>query len=288
MKGIRIFGGRLRIGWLMFPVVIALVALGMGRAVLIYIPVMIVHEWAHLLAAAALGVRITGMELWPFGCSATIEGFAMPRSREMIVAAAGPAANIVLACAVFLIDKYGGGMVLAEPLIAANIGIAAINMLPALPLDGGRIARAAFTPYLGYRRATRLTAGAGVFFSVVICGAGIYAAFAGALNFSFFVMAVFLCIAALDARRGAAFALVRDLSGKRNTLQKRRTLAVNRIAAMQTDTVGDVMRALETGKYNIVTVLDSGMGVAAELDERQILDAMMNKGPGITLARLKK
>ena len=287
MKGIRVFGGKLKIGWLMIPAVIVLIALGMGRAVLLYIPVMVVHEWAHMLAASALGVRLVGMELWPFGCSAKIESFAMSRSKEMIVAAAGPTVNIVIACVIFIIDEYVRDIAVAQQLIAANIGIAAINMLPALPLDGGRIARAAFTSFLGYQRATRVTAGAGVFFSVVIFGVGLYVAFDGALNPSLFVMAVFLCIASLGAFRGAAYALVRDLSGKRDTLLKRRTLAVNRFVAMQTDTVGDVMRALETGKYNVVTVLDKDMGVAAEIDERQILGAMMQSGPQTTLSRLK-
>lgn len=287
MKGIRTFGGRLKIGWLMIPAVIVLFALGMGGAVLLYIPVMIVHEWAHMLAASALGVRITDMELWPFGCSAKIESFAMSRSKEMIVAAAGPAVNLVMACAVFVIDAYVRDIAIAQQLIAANVGIAAVNMLPALPLDGGRIARAAFASFLGYHRATRVTAGAGVFFSVVMLGVGVYAAIVGAFNPSLFVMAVFLFIAAIGAMRGAAYTLVRDFSGKRDTLSRRRTLAVNRFAAMQTDTVGSVMRALETGKYNVVTVLDSDMGAVAELDERQILAAMMQSGPQTTLARLK-
>ena len=287
MKGIRIFGGKLKIGWLMFPAVIVLIALGMGEAVLVYIPVMIVHEWAHLLAASALGVRITEMELWPFGCSAKIESFALSRSKEIIVAAAGPAVNLVMASAVFVIHTYMHPIAIADRLITANIAIAAINMLPALPLDGGRIARAAFSSFLGYRRATRVTAVTGVLFSVIMLGVGIYAAVNGVVNPSFFVMAVFLCIAAAQALHGAAYTLVRDFSGKRDTLSRRRTLAVNRFAAMKTDTVGDVMRMLETGKYNIVTVLNDDMGIAAELDEREILDGMMTKGPGVMLSSLR-
>ena len=287
MKGIRIFAGKLKISWLMFPAVIALVALGMGEALLYFIPVLIIHEWAHILAAAALGVHISNMELWPFGCSANIESFSMSRSKEMIVAAAGPAVNIVAACAIFAIDTYAHDIAIADKLITANIGIAAVNMLPALPLDGGRIARAAFASFLGYRRATRIMAFAGVFFSALIFAAGVYAAFEGAFNPTLFVMALFLCIAAIGAFRGAAYTLVRDFSGKRDTLSRRGTLAVNRFAAMQTDTVADVMRVLETGKYNVVTVLDADMGVSAELDERQILGAMMESGPQTTLAKLK-
>ena len=71
--------------------------------------------------------------------------------------------------------------------------------------------------------------------------------------------------------------LIRDLSGKRQRMNKRKTLNVNRFAAMQSDKISDIMKEFEAGKYNIVTVLDKDMGVLGELDERQILDGMMQQ-----------
>ncbi|MDD5017570.1 MAG: M50 family metallopeptidase [Eubacteriales bacterium] len=283
MKGLRIFGKKLKVNLLLIPAVIILFVFGMGEAVLYFIPVLIIHEWAHILAAAALGMTITEMELWPFGCAAKMQCFAMSRAREIIVAAAGPAVNMVFACLVFIIDKSIHTIAIADRLITANITIAAINMLPALPLDGGRIARAAFSSFMGNRRATKVTAISGVFFSAVLLGFGVYAAIGYAFNPSFFIMGFFLCLSAVKEFKNAPYTLIRDFSGKRDTIEKRRTLSINRFAAMQSEKLCDIMREFEAGKYNIVTVLDNNMGVVGELDERRILDGMMQKGTHATL-----
>ena len=282
MKGLKV-GRKLKVNLLIIPAAILLVVFGMGEVLLYVIPVLLVHEWAHILASAALGMTITEMELWPFGCAAKMQCFAMSRSREIIVAAAGPAANMALACLIFVIDRYIYTIAVADKLIAVNITIAAINMLPALPLDGGHIARAAFASFMGRKRATKVMAGSGIFFSIVLLAIGIYAAFNNALNPSLLIMGFFLGLSAVKEFKNAPFALIRDFSGKRETIDKRRTLCINRFAAMQNEKVRDIMREFEAGKYNIVTVLDKDMGVLCELDERQILDGMMQKGTQTTL-----
>lgn len=286
MKAVWLLGGRLRISLLMIPVVIGLIVFGMGEIVLYYIPVVLLHEWAHVLMAAALGMAITQMELFPFGCAARLQCFAVSRAKEIIVAAAGPLANMAAACAIFFIDKYAFEISIADKLITANLALAAVNMLPALPLDGGRITRALFASFMGYKRATRLTAFAGIFFSVVILAVGLWAAIEGTINPSFFIMAFFLCLAALKELKSAPYTLIRDFSGKRASIEKRKTLHVNRFAAMQSQPVSDIMREFEAGKYNVVTVLDKDLGVIGELSEQQILGGMMQKGAQVTLGSL--
>ena len=284
MKALRV--GRLKINLLLIPAVAVLIALGMGDVLLCYVPAVLLHEWAHVLAATSLGMTITELELLPFGCAARLQCFAMSRGKEIVVAAAGPAANMLFACAVFVTDRYALSIAIAEPLIAANLALASINLLPALPLDGGRIARAAFAAWLGYPRATRLTAIAGIVFAVALTGLGVYTIVAGQVSPSLFVMGFFLLISAVKELKSAPFALIRDFSGKRATIERKRTLSVNRIAAMQNERVSDVLRAFEAGKYNVVTVLRSDMGVLSELDEREVLDSMMRSGTGSTLGSL--
>lgn len=286
MAGLRLFGGKLRVNWLLFPVVIILIAIGMGDVVLYYIPVLIVHEWAHIIMAAALGMTITEMELFPFGCAAKMQCFAMSRSREIIVAAAGPAANMVLASTVFVIHTYVVEIPGADKLIAANITIAAVNLLPALPLDGGHIARAAFASFLGNKRATKITAYAGIFFAVVLSAVGIIVLALGIINPSFLIMGVFIGISAVKELKNAPYTLIRDFSGKRAAIDKRKTLNINRFAAMSSDKISDIMREFEGGKYNVVTVLDREMGVMCELDERAVLNGIMEKGTGATLGSI--
>ncbi len=285
MKALRV--GRLKINLLLIPAVIALIALGMGEVLLCYIPAVMLHEWAHILAATSLGMTVTELELLPFGCAARLQCFAMSRGKEIVVAAAGPAANMLFACAVFVVNRYAFPIAISDKLIAANLALASVNLLPALPLDGGRIARAAFAAWLGYSRATRITAAAGIVFAAAMTGAGIYTWVAGhQISPSLFIMGFFLCIAAIKELKSAPFALIRDFSGKREAIGRKRTLSVNRIAAMQGEHIGDVLRAFEAGKYNIITVLRGDMGVLGELDEREVLSGMMRVGTGATLGSL--
>jgi len=265
------------------PVVVLFVVFGQTKMLLATLPVLLVHEWAHVLTANALGMKITQMELLPFGCAAKMSSFAMTRSREIIVAAAGPAANMVFACAVFLADEFFFSIEISRLLISTNIAIAAVNLLPALPLDGGRIARAAFSSYLGTVRATKVTAVMGVVFSAVLLGVGVLIVIDGTVNLSFFVMGAFLCIAAIKEMKSVPYVLIRDFSGKRAALQKRKTMCVNRFVAMRSDKVSEILREFESGKYNVVTVLDQNLGVVFELDEKQIMQAVMQKGLHVTL-----
>ncbi len=291
MKSLRLFGGRLKINLLMFPAVAVLFFIGMGDIVFYYIPTVLIHEWAHVIFATALGMTVNEMELFPFGCAAKLQCFAVSRAKEIVVAAAGPAANMLAACAVFFIDKYATPIAIADKLIASNLALAAVNLLPALPLDGGRIVRALFASFMGYKRATRLMAVAGIFFAAVLLGVGVWALFRETVNPSFFIMGFFLCVAAVKELKSAPYTLIRDFTGKREAFDKRKTLSVNRFAAMQTETLREIMREFEAGKYNIVTVLDKELGVLGELDERQILSGMMEKGTQVTLGsiyRLKK
>jgi stage IV sporulation protein FB len=291
MKPLRLFGGRLKINLFLIPAVVFLFVIGMGDVVLYSIPTVLLHEWAHVIFATALGMTVSEMELFPFGCAAKLQCFAVSRAKEIVVAAAGPAANMAAACAVFFIDKYGIEISVADKLIASNLALAAVNLLPALPLDGGRIVRAIFATFMGYKRATRVTACAGIFFALVLLGVGIWALFQDTLNPSFFIMGFFLCLAAAKELKSAPYTLIRDFTGKREVIDKRKTLNINRFAAMRTETLRDIMREFEAGKYNIVTVLDKDLGILGELDERQILDGMMEKGTQVTLGsiyRLKK
>src|SRR5689334_19917666 len=133
----------------------------------------LLHELGHALVARRLGVHVSGIELSFFGgASKMVE---MPRSadHEIAIAAAGPAVSLMLAGA-----GLGLGLALHVDLFAEigviNLMLAAFNLIPALPMDGGRILRALLTRKMDFVRATevavqvsRAVAIAFVFFGLV-------------------------------------------------------------------------------------------------------------------------
>lgn len=108
-----------------------------------------VHELGHSYIAARNDVKVAEITLWLFGGVAKLEGDADDAGAEFRIAAAGPAMSVVagIACGVayWAVDRSGGSAVFASLLVwlsAINVVLAVSNLLPAFPLDGGRMLRA--------------------------------------------------------------------------------------------------------------------------------------------------
>ncbi|MGB0952420.1 MAG: site-2 protease family protein [Planctomycetota bacterium] len=95
------------------------------------------HELAHALVAKRLGLRVIDITIWPLGGMARMEGLATSPQHEALVAAAGPAANIGFGLILLLVP----GPIAADA-AWINLVLGLGNLLPAFPLDGGRILRA--------------------------------------------------------------------------------------------------------------------------------------------------
>ena len=115
----------------------------------------VLHELGHALVARKLGVRVSGIELGFFGGAAKMVELPRTANHELAIAAAGPAVSLALG---------GAGLGLAAlahlPLFAwigwTNLVIAGFNLIPALPMDGGRILRALLTRKMDFVAATDL------------------------------------------------------------------------------------------------------------------------------------
>ncbi len=130
--------------------------------------VVILHEFGHILAAKHFGIPSKDIILSPLGGIARGQGLPKKPSHEMAIAAAGPAVNLVLAGVTYLGLQAipwthigpGGGFAgsLMNWFFTINVVLALFNLIPALPMDGGRILRAALTHKMGYLRATQTAA----------------------------------------------------------------------------------------------------------------------------------
>ena len=150
------------------------------------------HELGHALVARHSGIEILGIDLWFFGGIAKLNRDSLTPGEECRVAAAGPAVTllIVVICtavgsalagsgdfldAVRISATPSPGLALLGWLTFVNAFLFVFNMVPAFPLDGGRIARAAAWKVTGDRnRGTRFSARLGQGFSYVLIGLGIY------------------------------------------------------------------------------------------------------------------
>ena len=147
-------------------------------AAVIFFASLIAHELGHALQARREGMEIEGITLWLFGGVARFKGMFPSAGAEFRIAIAGPLVSLALGVAFVLIAAVAGLPAEAEGVVAwlgyINLLLLVFNLLPALPLDGGRVLRSALWALRGdYGAATRLAAGVGRGFGFAFIAAGI-------------------------------------------------------------------------------------------------------------------
>lgn len=136
----------------------------------------LVHEFGHALMARRLGVVIAEIELHFFGGMAKMRSLPETPRAEILIAAAGPATSFIIgAISAGLFAATGSSLLLT--LAVVNITLGTFNLLPALPMDGGRIFRAALQTRLGGLKATRIATKVARGLAVVMGGIGLASLF---------------------------------------------------------------------------------------------------------------
>ncbi|MCP4545680.1 MAG: hypothetical protein GY835_04325 [bacterium] len=135
----------------------------------------LLHELGHCLAAGSFGIRVGSITLYPFGGVAAAGNIPRQPRQEILIAIAGPAVNLILAILIVLIlwlsgsplIDLSGEIPLLTYLLYANIALLTFNLIPAFPLDGGRVLRAVLAIKLPYTTATRWAVRIGMLFSLI-------------------------------------------------------------------------------------------------------------------------
>src|SRR6187399_684509 len=132
----------------------------------------VLHEFGHAFAAKAFGINTPDITLLPIGGVARLERMPEEPVQELIIAAAGPAVTALIAVGAFI----GGGSwdyppttetSIPDILFTMNVVLLLFNLLPAFPMDGGRVLRALLATRMSYARATQVAATVGQGFAFV-------------------------------------------------------------------------------------------------------------------------
>src|SRR5262245_57159503 len=163
-----------------FPVMVAWFALSQGNSrdalltvgeLLLMFACVLLHELGHALAARRYGIATRKIVLLPFGGVAQLERMPEKPAQELVVALAGPGVNVILATGLAVALRVLGAKPeqlfaladqgLLEFLLISNVFMLLFNLLPAFPMDGGRVLRSLLAMRLPYPRATRIASQVG-------------------------------------------------------------------------------------------------------------------------------
>ena len=132
----------------------------------------LLHEMGHALAARRYGIGTRSITLLLFGGLAALERIPSSPRKELVVALAGPAVNVVIALMLWPIVYFTEGW--GATLLAINVMLVLFNLLPAFPMDGGRVLRAALASRMDHLRATRIAVTVGRAIAVGFVVAGVF------------------------------------------------------------------------------------------------------------------
>jgi Zn-dependent protease len=165
------------------------------------------HEVSHALVARRFGITVNGITLFLFGGVAEIDGEVPTPAREFAVALVGPATSVAIGSVAGLLAAaaaalgWAGAEGVLFTLAVVNLGVAVFNLIPGLPLDGGRILRAGLWRATGsFETATKVAAAGGRVLAVALVVLGVVTAIAGDVIGLWYVpMGAFLWLLARSA-----------------------------------------------------------------------------------------
>lgn len=245
--------------------------------------IIVLHELGHALTARRFGIATRDITLLPIGGVASLERMPDDPRQELLVAVAGPAVNFVLAGVLAGLavafghrlapDPEFGELPLIVQLVWINVSVGLFNLLPAFPMDGGRVLRAALAMRLSDIRATRIAAGLGQAMAILL---GIVGLFASPL---LIFVALFLWMGASGEARVAeakfvahgvpvSAAMVREFEA----------------ASPDLPLSAPLRRVLETAQHDFPVLADGT--IVGMLDRDAMLAALAERGPEVRVAEV--
>jgi Zn-dependent protease len=240
----------------------------------------LLHEFGHALAARGYGISTHDITLLPIGGVARLESMPEKPSQELWVAIAGPLVNVVIAIGLFIGLSLKGNWQLSfnamsgsltERLLVVNVFLVLFNLLPAFPMDGGRVLRALLALRLPYARATRVAATIGQAMAFLFGFLGLFG------NPMLLLIALFVWIGA--SQEAAAVEMKYTMSG--STVRDAMLTHFRTLSPQQT--LGDAARHLLAGSQQDFPVVDHDQLVGM-LVRKDLFAALQERGELVPVA----
>jgi Zn-dependent protease/CBS domain-containing protein len=243
----------------------------------------VLHEFGHIAAARYFGIKTPDITLLPIGGVARLERMPEEPGQEFVIAVAGPLVNVVIAALIFVAlggsagieqmaqveDPRGGFLV---RLAGVNVFLVLFNMIPAFPMDGGRVLRAALASRMSWARATQIAASIGQGLAFVFGFVGLF------YNPFLIFIGIFVYLAAAAEAQDAQ---IRDVAA---SVLVGDVMVTDFVRLEGTANMDQAIEALLATTQREFPVVDSAGRLEGLLTRDDMIRALKEAGPGAPVA----
>lgn len=269
----------LYVNWLVIPLILVSYFSGAIHTLLISYCVVAVHEICHLLGAVFLKVRIKSIIIMPFGMTLRLsDSLIKSPAKEALIAFLGPASNVFMAvlCALYCLCRHEI-LPMQAFFISVNAVIFALNLLPAMPLDGGRILRAILVEKIGFIGAVSVMKKLTHIICALVFILGFFVLILSRMNLSLIIVGAFLLIFVISDRKNNEFIIMKEILYSKDKLKNNETMKTKLLASGEDVSVFTLLNKFDYSSFHIIGVLDNEKRIKKFITECEIVDAVTKK-----------
>lgn len=269
------------------PYIIILFLVGFRGQLLVVFVFVILHEFTHYLTARKLGFSGFHIEILPFGASLKLKNLDEASStEELIISISGPMMNFVLAVIFYAALRKYNCKELYE-LFMTNLSLGIFNLLPAFPLDGGRMLRDILCKKFMYKKASKITVYISISLGIILFMFYLVFLFYRVNNLNLILISFFILSCSIKEKRRIVYVIMEDIMKKRLKFIKNGTIENRMISVFFRKDLLFGLSMIDKNKYTILTVLDENMKIMRLIYEEEIISALKEYG-NITFEELIK
>lgn len=275
----------IRISKYLIPYVVILLLVGFKGQIADGFIIIFIHELIHLITARIRGYSGFTIDILPVGTALKLKDLEEATAKDdIIISLSGPLGNFIMAMVLYIISKFYG-IPGCDRVISYNIIIGVFNLIPAYPLDGGRILRDILTYKFIFKKAHKIALNISIVIGILFGGIFFAGIFFGSFNINIAAIALFIIVVSWRERRRVAYIIMGYMVKKKEKLVKRGYLENKSISVHYGLSMLRLIELVDKNKYNEFIVLDDDMNVLDILYEEDILCVLKEQG-NITLKDL--
>lgn len=246
-----------------------------------------IHETAHILAASLQGGKFRTLRIFPVGLNAEIEADETERTGDLVTDISGPLVNILISAMGLILDLYFPKQPNNIRFIAyINACLAIFNLIPVVPLDGGRILQKLLVSKLGFYKAYKVTRRISAGTLTLIMVVGIFQFIGNVHNYSLVLLGGYIYNYLKHGGTEVSLMNIKNLIYKRSRFLRKGIYPGRELVVLNSAKLSEILKNMDFDRFHIIYVLDKELKFVKLFTEQDIIESLLKYNSDITFDEL--